>query len=67
MTPGNGTIGRMDDIASRDQAAAREREFDRRAQRWAARFLLASAVLGLYALLAAMGVLPAMPWSALGQ
>ena len=59
--------GSMDNIAARDQAAAKEREFDRRAQKVAAYFLAVSALVGIYATLAVAGILPAMPWSPLGQ
>lgn len=57
----------MRDIAAEDQAAAKERDFDRRAQKVAAVFLAVTAVVAVYALLAAMGVVPAAPWSPLGQ
>lgn len=67
MTPGGWHCCGMENIAARDQAAAREREFDRRAQRVAAYFLAVSALVGIYATLAAAGVVPAMPWSPLGQ
>jgi hypothetical protein len=53
-------------IAEQDQAQAREREFDRAAQRWAVRALILFGFLGAYALLAAMGWVPAMPWSPIG-
>ena len=55
------------EIAERDQAEAREREFDRTAQKWAIRVLIAAAILAAYALLVALGYLPAMPWSPIGK
>lgn len=56
------------EVAAADQAAAREREFDRRAAT-VARVVLALYVLaGLYAALALSGYLPVAPWSpAAGQ
>lgn len=57
----------MNKIAAGDQAEAKEREFERRVQKVAAWGLIVFAVLGLYSLLAVMGVLPAAPWSPLGQ
>lgn len=57
----------MGDIAAQDQAAAKERDFDRRAQKVCAYVLAVIALLGVYAFLAAAGVVPAMPWSALGK
>lgn len=53
-------------IAKADQDEARQRELDRKVQRVAVVFLLVFAVVGVYATLAAFGVLPAAPWSALG-
>lgn len=53
--------------AAQDQRDAKERDFDRKAQRVAGWFLLAFALFAVYAVLAAMGVLPAMPWSPLGD
>lgn len=53
--------------AHADQLAAREREFDRRARKVAAIGLILFALLGAFSLLAALGVLPAAPWSPLGQ
>lgn len=67
MTPTGCHHCGMENIAARDQAAAKEREFDRRAQKVAAYFLAFSALLGIYATLAVAGILPAMPWSPLGQ
>lgn len=55
------------EIAEADQAHAREREFDLKAQKWAIRVLIAAGFLAAYALLAAMGYLPAMPWSPIGM
>lgn len=49
-----------------DQHSAREREFDRKAQKGAAVFLAAFAVLGVYAFLACAGLVPPAPWSPLG-
>lgn len=55
------------EIAEQDQAQAREREFDLAAQRWAIRALIAFSILGAYALMAALGWVPAMPWSPIGM
>jgi len=55
------------EIAEQDQAQAREREFDLAAQRWAIRALIAFGILGVYALMAALGWVPAMPWSPIGM
>lgn len=57
----------MRNIAAEDQAAAKERDFDRRAQRAAAVFLALAAVGAIYCIFAALGVVPAAPWSPLGQ
>ena len=54
-------------IAEQDQAEARERDFDLTAQKWAIRALILFGLLGLYALLAALGWVPAMPWSPIGM
>ena len=54
------------EIAEQDQAHAREREFDLKAQKWAIRILIGFSFLAAYALLAALGHLPAMPWSPIG-
>lgn len=53
--------------ADLDQAEAKEREFDRAAQRAALWFLVAMAAVCAYAVLAALGALPAMPWAPLGK
>lgn len=53
--------------AAKDQEAAREREFMRLARKASIALWAVALTLGLYSLLAAMGVLPAMPWSPLGQ
>lgn len=54
-------------IAAADQAEAREREFDRKAFRVAAVGMTIFALLAVYSILAALGYLPAAPWSALGK
>lgn len=54
-------------IAAADQAEARDREFDRRAQRVAGWLLVVAAVLAAYVLLAGYGVVPAAPWSPIGH
>lgn len=60
------TIARLAQLAADDQAEAREREFDRKAFKVAAVSMSIFAVLAVYSILAALGYLPAMPWSALG-
>lgn len=66
--PRQASVYHMDnDIMTTDQRAANEGAFERRAQRVAAVFLAIMAILGFYALLAAAGVVPAAPWSPLGQ
>jgi hypothetical protein len=54
-------------LAAQDQADAREREFDRKAQRVAVWFLIVAAIAAAYCLLAVYGVVPAAPWSPLGK
>lgn len=54
------------EIARADQLAAKEREFDRKAAHVARYVLLAYCLLGAYCLVAALGRVPAAPWSALG-
>lgn len=54
------------EIARADQISAKERNFDLRAAWWAAVFLMVFAPFALYAILMALGVLPAAPWSVLG-
>ena len=54
------------EIAEADQAHAREREFDLTAQKWAIRILIGFAILTVYAIGAAVGWWPAMPWSPIG-
>ena len=60
-------MGDMENIAAQDQAAAKEREFDRRARKVAAWGLAFAAILGIYATLAVLGWMPAAPWSPLGK
>ena len=64
----------LQELAARDQAEAEQREtirkvqrFDRITQRVATWLLALFAMAGTYALMAVLGVLPAAPWSALGQ
>ena len=47
-------------------AGMRERDFDQTAQRWAIRALIVFGVLAIYAIGAAVGWWPAMPWSPIG-
>ena len=62
-----GEVVDIRDLARQDQEEAREREFERRAKWWAGAFLVATALLGIWAVLIATGVAPAMPWSPMGQ
>ena len=54
-------------IAEQDQAEARDREFDRKAQKWAIRILIAFSLLAAYAILVVTGWLPPTPWSPMGS
>lgn len=55
------------EIAERDQAEAREREFERRAKPWLHLTIAVFLLVGAYAFLAAGGWVPAAPWSPLGK
>lgn len=55
------------ELAQADQLAAKEREFDRKAQRAALVVLLILLPFMVYGVLAAYGVLPVMPWSPMGK
>ena len=50
-----------------DQSEAHDRELDRKATPFVWAFLAVMAVVGLYAVLASAGILPAAEWSALGK
>jgi hypothetical protein len=67
MTPTWCHHGDMENIAARDQADAREREFERRARKAGIALWAFALVLGAYCTLAVLGVVPAAPWSPLGQ
>lgn len=54
-------------LAAQDQAHAKEREFDRKAQKVAIWGMAFAIILAIYSLLAIMGYLPATPWSAMGK
>lgn len=55
------------DVARRDQAEAREREQGRLGQMVGAVILTVGVLAGAYAYAAASGMVPAMPWSPIGQ
>ena len=57
----------MEDIAAQDQAAAEERDFERRVQKVAAWWLAFGLIIGIYCTLAVWGIVPAAPWSPLGK
>ena len=53
--------------ATTDQSTARDREFDRLAQKVAAYFLALFALVTLYAVLALTGLAPALPWTVIAK
>lgn len=55
------------ELAASDQAEAKEREFERRAARYARYILGAFLILAGYGVLASGGWVPAAPWSPIGQ
>lgn len=54
-------------LAQRDQADAKERDWERRTADFLLLFLFAAFALGVYSFLAARGDVPAAPWSPIGQ
>lgn len=54
-------------VAALDQAEAREREFDRKARSIAVAFIYMMLAVGAYSWLAVNGLVPAAPWSPIGQ
>lgn len=54
-------------LAAQDQAEARKREFDRLSAALARIVLLVALLLGAYCMAAGLGIVPAAPWSPLGQ
>ena len=55
------------ELARLDQAQAREHNIEAQAHRYVRVLLIVAAIVGLYAVLAVLGFVPAMPWSALGK
>lgn len=62
-----GFVMTVSELAAQDQAEAREREFDRKAVRYARLALLALLPVILYAVLACLHLLPALPWTAVAR
>lgn len=56
----------LSELARRDQQEAADREFERKAKPWLLAMLAIWLLLGAYATAAALGWVPAAPWSPLG-